>query len=148
MESEITHGMGSVDRKASRLNAGYWNALQIRLEIWYNSEMKFPGRLAAFSLLHFVIIGTAYAAPLIVDTGVTSTIPSIFNGFVDLLLTWSIFVASALFLLGCIMMVGSGGSDAILSNGKKIMKASLIGLAIILCSWLILSTAVFFIAGA
>jgi drug/metabolite transporter (DMT)-like permease len=63
------------------------------------------------------------------------------------LLRWSVLVATALFLLGCILMVGSGGDDATLSNGKKIMKASLIGLAIVLASWLILSTAVYFIAG-
>ncbi len=110
--------------------------------------MKFSLRIAAFSLIILACADAVNAAPLTIDTGVTSTVPSIFNGIVDLLLKWSTLVATALFLLGCILMVGSGGNDATLSNGKKIMKASLIGLAIILASWLILSTAVFFIAGA
>lgn len=107
--------------------------------------MKFHMRLAAISLLVSAFAGTASAAPLTISTGVTSTVPTIFNGIVDILLAWSSLVATALFLLGCILMVGSGGNDATLSNGKKIMKASLIGLAIILSSWMILSTVVSFI---
>ncbi len=115
--------------------------------MWYNSLMKLPSRLAAGFLLLLASAGTANAAPVLIQTGVDSSIPSIFAGIVNTLLLWSGFMATALFLLGCILMVGSGGNDATLSNGKKIMQASLIGLAIILSSWLILSTAVTFIAG-
>ncbi len=107
--------------------------------------MKFFRYLVASVQLCFV--AAAHAEPLTISTGVTSTIPSIFGGIVNLLLLWSGVVATALFLLGAILMVGSGGNDATLSNGKKIMKASLIGLAIILGSWLILSTTIYFIAG-
>ena len=85
--------------------------------------------------------------PLCIDTGVHSDIPTIMAGIVNLLLIWSGMVTTALFMAGAIWMVGSGGDEARVTTGKKIMKASLIGLAIILSSWLILSTAVFFIAG-
>ncbi len=121
------------------------NPLQIPLQIWYNGLMKFCLRLTALVVLVSAFAVTASAAPLTISTGVTSTVPTIFNGIVDILLAWSSLVATALFLLGCILMVGSGGNDATLSNGKKIMKASLIGLAIILSSWMILSTVVSFI---
>jgi hypothetical protein len=107
--------------------------------------MKLALRLAAF-VSSVLPVAVAHAAALTISTGVTSSVPSVLNGIVDLLLMWSSLVATALFLLGSLLMVGSGGNDATLSNGKKIMKASLIGLAIILSSWLILSTAVSFIA--
>lgn len=120
--------------------------LQIRRRIWYNGLMKFSLSCTGALVLAFVCAESAVAAPLTISTGVTSTVPSVFNGVVNILLAWSSLVATALFLLGAILMVGSGGNDATLSNGKKIMKASLIGLAIILSSWMILSTAVSFIA--
>lgn len=87
------------------------------------------------------------AEPLTVSTGVDSTVGSIFHGIVNALLSWSSLVALALFLLGAVLMVGSGGHDTTLSAGKKIMKAAVIGLALILASWLILSTVVYFITG-
>lgn len=108
--------------------------------------MKQWAQCTGVTLLLFACVASAEAAPLTISTGVTSTVPSVFNGIVNLLLAWSSLVATALFLLGAILMVGSGGNDATLSNGKKIMKASLIGLAIILSSWMILSTAVSFIS--
>lgn len=114
--------------------------------MWYNGLMKSSREFAAVILSSLAFAGTVSAAPLTIATGVTSTVPSIFNGIVNLLLIWSSLVATALFLMGCALMVGSGGNDATLSNGKKIMKASLIGLAIILSSWFIISTAVTFIA--
>jgi|GEM_PF-6341354 hypothetical protein len=82
-----------------------------------------------------------------VNTGVHTDIPTIVEGIVNLLLLWSSFVATALFLLGALFMVGSGGNEQFSSAGKKIMKAAMIGFAIVLASWLIISTAVFFIAG-
>lgn len=119
--------------------------------------MKSSREFAAVILTSLAFAGTVSAAPLTISTGVStecvvngvvqaSKVPCIFNGIVDLLLLWSSLVATSLFLLGSALMVGSGGNDAILSNGKKIMKASLIGLAIILSSWLIISTVVSFIA--
>ncbi len=79
-----------------------------------------------------------------VDTGVKTTIPQIIEGLQDVLLRWSGFIATGLFLLGAIMMVGSGGEDSILSAGKRIMKATAIGLFLVLISWMLLSTAVYF----
>jgi hypothetical protein len=64
---------------------------------------------------------------------------------VNVLLYWSSFVALTLFIVGGVMMIGSGGSDALLSSGRKIMKGSLIGFAIVLASWMILSTVLYFI---
>lgn len=121
--------------------------IQFSFRMWYNSQMHFLRQSAAGMLGFFLSLPAAHAAPLRLITGVTSTVPSIFAGIVNTLLLWSGSVTTALFLLGALLMVGSGGNDATLSNGKKIMQASLIGLAIILSSWLILSTAVAFISG-
>lgn len=99
---------------------------------------------SALGFLSTVLPGVAYAQ-LKIDTGVYSSVPWIMAGIVNVLLYWSGFVALALFLLGAIIMVGSGGHDATLAAGKKIMKAAVIGLAIVLSSWLILSTVISFI---
>lgn len=80
-----------------------------------------------------------------IGTGVSSTIPSILQGFVNVLFGWAALVATALFMLGSILMVGSGGEEKYLSAGKAIMKSSMIGFAIVLSSWLILSTVIYFI---
>ena len=89
----------------------------------------------------------ARAISVLIDTGVNTTIPQIMQGLVNLFLMWSFFIATAIFLMGAALMVGSGGKDEFVSNGKKLMKASLIGLAIVLASWMILSSVVAFIAG-
>ncbi|MFA5800219.1 MAG: hypothetical protein WC840_04645 [Candidatus Peribacteraceae bacterium] len=99
----------------------------------------------ALALWSFAFPAWAYMR-ISINTGVHSNVPSIMNGIVNVLLEWSSLVATALFLLGCLFLVGSGGNEQYSSAGKKIMKASLIGLAIILASWLIISTMVFFIA--
>ena len=83
---------------------------------------------------------------VIVDTGVDSDVPTILQGFVNVLLQWSALTALGLFLLGAVIMVGSGGEEAYLSAGKKIMKAALIGFVIVLASWLTLSTVIWFIS--
>jgi hypothetical protein len=102
----------------------------------------------------FLLIGLlatpmfAYAVPVSIKTGVKTTLPQIMDGLLSVMLQWSFMVATAIFLIGALLMVGSGGNETYLSAGKKLMKASMIGYAIILSAWLILSTAVFFIAGA
>lgn len=80
-----------------------------------------------------------------IDTGVHSTVPKIMEGFVNVLLGWSALVATTLFMLGAILMVGSGGEEKYLTSGKAIMKASMMGFAVIMSSWLILSTAITFL---
>ncbi len=104
-------------------------------------------RIVSGTIASLLAIPTAAAQPLVINTGVHSDIPHIVAGIINVMLLWSGLVATALFLLGAVMMVGSGGTETYLAAGKKIMKASLIGLAIILSSWLILSTTVFFLAG-
>ncbi len=68
-------------------------------------------------------------------------------GFVNAILNWSGVIATGLFLLGAILMIGSAGNDQYLSAGKRIMKSAIIGFALVLASWMILSTVVYFIAG-
>ena len=82
-----------------------------------------------------------------IDTGISKhvTLASVMGNIVNVLLYWSGFVALTLFIVGGILMIGSGGSDALLSSGKKIMKGSLIGYGIVLMSWMILSTVLYFI---
>ncbi len=81
-------------------------------------------------------------AILRINTGVHTTIPQILGGILRILLAWSSLVATALFLGGALWMVASGGKDERVTVAKTVMKASLVGLAIIVGSWLILSTAV------
>ena len=110
--------------------------------------------------IHFVILrlllpllfgflpGVVEAAPtkVRIGTGVSTDVPKIFSGLLTLFVTWSGVIATTIFLIGAIIMVGSGGDEAHVSAAKKIMKSSLIGLAIILASWMILSTVVSFVA--
>lgn len=76
-----------------------------------------------------------------INTGVTPrTIPQILAGIINILHALAIAVVTAAFLYGGIMVVASAGRENVVQNGKGIMKSSLIGLAIILGSWVILST--------
>jgi hypothetical protein len=105
---------------------------------------------SAFWLLPLMAQAYSPGAPIVINTGVSTSVPQIFAGLINVLLMWSTLVATALLLVGAVMMVGSAGTDEgafSVSNGKKIVKAAIIGLAIILGSWMILSTAVYFIAG-
>lgn len=82
-----------------------------------------------------------------IQTGVNSSIPVLLAGIVNILFAWSGAIATGLFLLGCMMVIISGGSDQLLSSGKRIMKASLIGFVLVLSSWMLLSTVIYFIGG-
>jgi hypothetical protein len=114
--------------------------------------MSFRLRTLIFSAFCLIpAIAGAYTPgdPTVIDTGVHTSIPRIFEGLINVLLMWSTLVASTLFLVGALMMVASAGSEEgtfSVSNGKKIMKAAVIGLAIIVGSWMILSTVVYFFA--
>ncbi len=122
----------------------------------YNDEMQKRLMIVALLLLIPLVVFAAPSPPgcigdgaggtqVCVGTGVSSTIPSILQGFVNVLFGWAALVATALFMLGSILMVGSGGEEKYLSAGKAIMKSSMIGFAIVLSSWLILSTVIYFI---
>lgn len=121
--------------------------------MWYNIPMslKRVATLGIVWLLYPLSVSAQAGIPcppntVCIDTGVSTTVPGILGGIVNVLLLWSGLLTTALFLLGAILMVGSGGSEASLAAGKKIMKSSLIGLALILGSWLLLSTIVYFLA--
>ncbi len=91
------------------------------------------------------IIPSALAQEVVVvDTGIGGTIPGILGGIVNVLFGLSTFIAFTVFMLGGFYTVASGGNEQILGNGKKLMRFALIGLAIILGSWLLLSTFVNF----
>ncbi len=84
---------------------------------------------------------------VVVSTGVTTTIPALIMGLVNVMLMWSSFITLAVFLVGAFIMVISGGEEKFMSKGKSVMKGALIGYAFVLASWMIISTVVFFIAG-
>lgn len=48
-----------------------------------------------------------------INTGVHTTIPGVMEGIVNILLAWSGFTATGLFLIGAILMAGSGGMISI-----------------------------------
>ncbi len=108
---------------------------------------------AALAILALGLPGRAGAddyvpgAPILIHTGVITTIPQIINGLIGTFLLWSTIVAATLFLLGAFAYTASGGEETWSTNGKKMMKAALIGYAIVLGSWLIISTVFFFIVG-
>lgn len=82
-----------------------------------------------------------------VDTGVPRrTIPEIIAGLVNLGHGMAFFVMTTIFLIGGLYMAASGGQESTLAKGKSLMKAALIGMAIISGSWMILSTFVSFLA--
>ncbi len=104
-----------------------------------------------------IVVAAAFALPqgvlaynlgdkVVVSTGVVTNLDRIITGIVNVLLFWGGGVTTTIFLIGAFMMVGSGGGQ-FLDRGKKLMFAALIGYAIILSAWLIMSTVVFFIAG-
>ena len=114
--------------------------------------MSLTFRIGMFLHHCLVSIASAVCTPnaahtVCIDTGIGNsiTVSSVIGKIVDVLLYWSGFVALTLFIIGGVMMIGSGGSDALLSSGKKIMKGALIGYAIVLGSWMILSTVLYFI---
>ncbi len=82
-----------------------------------------------------------------IDTGIQSrTIPEIIAGLVDLGHGMAFFVMTTIFLIGGLYMAASGGQESTLAKGKSLMKAALIGMAIVSGSWMILSTFVSFLA--
>lgn len=80
-----------------------------------------------------------------INTGIHTTIPGVMEGIVNILLEWSGFTATGLFLIGAILMAGSGGNDQYLSAGKRLMEAAIIGFVIVLSAWMVVSTVITFI---
>ena len=110
----------------------------------------FPMRRTVGQIIGFVTVFllpfVCHADPVEVP-GVASDIEGILNGFVDVLYEWALPVATAAFLFGAFVMAASGGEEAGIGNGKKIMKGALIGLAITMGAYMIVSTAVSFLTG-
>ncbi len=104
------------------------------------------------SLLTGLLLAVPLAAaaqngdPIKVGTGVTTSIPTILAGLLNTILLWSTTIATTLFLAGAFVLVASHGEETFITAGKKLMKSAVIGLIIVLCSWMILSTIFYFIA--
>jgi hypothetical protein len=136
----VLHGQLSLERFGVFSQA----RIQFSSHLCYNNLMRWTVRCAlAFVLL---AISPAAHAVITINTGVHSNIPKIIQGIVNVLLMWSGLVATALFLVGAIIMVASGGTDKWLSAGKNLMKSALIGYAFLLSSWVMISTMVYFIS--
>jgi hypothetical protein len=99
------------------------------------------------AILLALLPGIACADQITISTGVTTSISQVLEGVVNVVLAVSGVIATGLFLVGAMIMVGSTGNDQFVTAGKRLMKASVIGLVIVLSSWMILSTLVFFIYG-
>lgn len=97
------------------------------------------------ALLSALLPATACAEKVIIRTGVTSTVAQVLAGLVNVQLAGAGIIATGLFLIGAMIMIGSTGNDQFVTAGKRLMKASVIGLVIVLSSWMILSTLVYFI---
>ena len=108
---------------------------------------RFYIRLAVLTTVLIQAKAFAYSPgqQLTVNTGVTSSVEQVISGITDVLLSWSVVVATAIFLIGALIMTASGGQETAISNGRKYMRDALIGFAIILAAWIIISTVVTFI---
>ncbi len=83
-----------------------------------------------------------------ISTGVSSSIPAIMNTVIIIIHGLAVFIVVAVFLIGAMYMTASGGQESVLTKGKTLMKSSLIGLAIISGSFMILSTFIRFLMGS
>lgn len=98
-----------------------------------------------FKAIQTLLVGIAYAqgcpeGQVCVDTGVSTTIPRILAGIVNVLFYLSTAVGLVIFLLGGLYAIASGGNEQLLGNGKRLMRFALIGIAVVGGSWMILST--------
>lgn len=82
---------------------------------------------------------------IIMTTGVRIS----FADLVTNVLTFAAFsitgVVTVLFLIGATFMISSAGKPERVETGKKLMKGSLIGMAIVLSSYMILRTVLYFV---
>ncbi len=59
----------------------------------------------------------------------------------------AVLIAVGLIVWGGVVLLTSGGNTNAVKNGKNIMTSALIGLAIVLCAWLIVNTALWLLNG-
>ena len=78
-------------------------------------------------------------------TGVNISYEDAMNNLVSYLAVSIGTVTTVLFLVGATYMLASGGVADRLDKGKKLMKESLIGMAIVLGSYTILRTVLYFL---
>ena len=105
-----------------------------------------PRRLLA--LLIFLLPGVASAQLvnrfIVVNSGTpVRTFVQLMDNLMVFLVTTIVSVTVVLFLVGAVHMVASAGKPELLEKGKKLMKNSLIGLALVLGSYTILRTIFF-----
>lgn len=98
------------------------------------------------ALIILTLFPAVAAAQVVIDTTVHTSIPQILNGLVNVMLFWAAPIATVLFLIGAFWLTASGGNENAKDKGKKIMQGAAIGLAIILGSWMIISTVVYYLA--
>ena len=91
---------------------------------------------AAFALEHRTILMT---------TGIRVSFATAVQNVVGYLAVSSVAVCTVLFLVGATYLVGSAGQPGPVETGKKLMKGSIIGMAIVLLSYSILRTVLFLI---
>jgi hypothetical protein len=102
---------------------------------------------AAFPALVLGVSPSFNDHTITVSTGVGGTIPVIINNIIVIIHGLAFFVVVSVFLVGAFRMTASGGRESEITKGKTLMTSSLIGLAIITGSFMILSTFIRFLVG-
>ncbi len=107
------------------------------------------------SLLRFLAPAAACVLPtiavalehrtILVTTGIRISFATAMQNVVGYLAASSVAVCTALFLVGSAYFVGSAGQPGPVETGKKLMKGSIIGMAIVLLSYSILRTVLFLV---
>jgi hypothetical protein len=130
-----------------------------------NTAAKILFILIVGSSAVFPLVASAYTTPSLWPTGYWATgglisctgnylssntgpqctnLCDLINTFVNIvyfLMTIAIFIIAPIsFLAGAIMIMVSGANPGMLENGKKVLTGAVIGLVIVLCSYLIVAT--------
>lgn len=114
-------------------------------QICYNNLMSRLPRLLSIGLLAFAPF-TAHAFSMSVNTGINTSFANILSGVTAILLAGAAPVMLAVFMIGALFMTAAAGDEGRIKKGKDIMIGSLIGLFVILGSYGILRTVLFFIS--
>ncbi len=101
------------------------------------------------SFLHFLFTpATAYALEerfVILGTGVRISFVQLMGNLISFLAVSAVGVCTLLFLVGAAQITVSHGDQTKVDNGKKLMISSLIGLAIVLSAYAIVTTVLYFL---
>lgn len=119
-----------------------------------SDDSRFVLYCTEMSLLHSLLISLAFAQPapvddrgrfIVVTSGVRISFTQAMSNITMFLAVSAVSVCTVLFLVGAAQLTMSRGDQTKVDNGKKLMISALVGLAIVLSSYAITSTVLYFL---